>query len=62
MFVPIEAAYLTACRATRRLFSDAWRPRCTSWPRNADGSLKLIEGMWVYQDAGVADKIAEAGS
>ena len=63
MFVPVEAALLTALSHDDTLFTEAWR--CKIYlvsPGMLMASLKLIEGMWVYQQRKEsADKIAEAG-
>ncbi len=63
MFVPIEAAYLTALSRDESLFNEAWRAKVyIVSPGMLMASLKLIEGMWVYQRRKEsADKIAEAG-
>jgi DNA recombination protein RmuC len=63
MFVPIEAALLTALSRDDALFTDAWRAKVyLVSPGMLMASLKLIEGMWVYQRRKEsADKIAEAG-
>ncbi len=63
MFVPIEAALLTALSRDDSLFTEAWRAKVyLVSPGMLMASLKLIEGMWVYQRRKEsADKIAEAG-
>jgi DNA recombination protein RmuC len=63
MFVPIEAALLTALSRDDLLFTEAWRAKVyLVSPGMLMASLKLIEGMWVYQRRKEsADKIAEAG-
>jgi DNA recombination protein RmuC len=63
MFVPIEAALLTALSRDESLFTEAWRAKVyLVSPGMLMASLKLIEGMWVYQRRKEsADKIAEAG-
>ena len=63
MFVPIEAALLTALSHDDSLFGEAWNAKVyLVSPGMLMASLKLIEGMWVYQRRKEsADKIAEAG-
>lgn len=63
MFVPVEAALLTALQKDEALFADAWRAKIyLVSPGMLMASLKLIEGMWLYQRRKEsADKIAEAG-
>jgi DNA recombination protein RmuC len=63
MFVPVEAALLTALQEDEALFADAWRAKIyLVSPGMLMASLKLIEGMWLYQRRKEsADKIAEAG-
>jgi DNA recombination protein RmuC len=63
MFVPVEAALLTALAHDETLYTDAYRAKIILvTPSTLMAVLKLIEGMWVFQRRKEsADKIAEAG-
>lgn len=63
MFVPVEAALLTALAHDGALYTDAYRSKIILVaPSTLMAVLKLIEGMWAFQKRKEsADKIAEAG-
>jgi DNA recombination protein RmuC len=63
MFVPVEAALLTALAHDETLYTDAYRAKIILvTPSTLMAVLKLIEGMWAFQKRKEsADKIAEAG-
>jgi DNA recombination protein RmuC len=63
MFVPVEAALLTAFAKDETLYSDAYRSKVIMvTPSTLMAVLKLIEGMWAFQKRKEsADKIADAG-
>jgi DNA recombination protein RmuC len=63
MFVPVEAALLTALARDGSLYTDAYRSKIILvTPSTLMAVLKLIEGMWAFQKRKEsADKIAEAG-
>jgi len=63
MFVPVEAALLTALSKDETLYSDAYRSKVIMvTPSTLMAVLKLIEGMWAFQKRKEsADKIADAG-
>lgn len=63
MFVPVEAALLTAFAHDDTLYSDAYRSKIILvTPSTLMAVLKLIEGMWLFQKRKEsADKIADAG-
>lgn len=63
MFVPVEAALLTALAQDGALYTDAYRSKIILvTPSTLMAVLKLIEGMWAFQKRKEsADKIAEAG-
>jgi len=63
MFVPVEAALLTALAHDETLYTDAYRAKIILvTPSTLMAVLKLVEGMWVFQRRKEsADKIAEAG-
>ncbi len=63
MFVPVEAALLTALAQDGTLYTDAYRSKIILvTPSTLMAVLKLIEGMWGFQKRKEsAEKIAEAG-
>ena len=63
MFVPVEAALLTALAHDEALYTEAYRSKIILvTPSTLMAVLKLVEGMWVFQRRKEsADKIAEAG-
>lgn len=63
MFVPVEAALLTALAHDERLYTEAFRQKIVLvTPSTLMAVLKLIEGMWSYQRrTESAEEIAEAG-
>jgi DNA recombination protein RmuC len=63
MFVPVEAALLTAFSRDSSLYSDAYRSKVVLVvPSTLMAVLKLVEGMWAFQKRKEsADQIAEAG-
>ena len=63
MFVPVEAALLTAFAHDETLYTDAYRAKIILVvPSTLMAVLKLVEGMWLFQKRKEsADKIAEAG-
>ena len=63
MFVPVEAALLTALSNDETLYTEAYRAKIILvTPSTLMAVLKLIEGMWLFQKRKEsADKIAEAG-
>jgi DNA recombination protein RmuC len=63
MFVPVEAALLTALAHDETLYTEAYRAKIILvTPSTLMAVLKLIEGMWAFQKRKEsADKIAEAG-
>ncbi len=63
MFVPVEAALLTALSKDETLYADAYRSKVIMvTPSTLMAVLKLIEGMWAFQKRKEsADKIADAG-
>jgi len=63
MFVPVEAALLTALAHDENLYTEAFRSKIVLvTPSTLMAVLKLIEGMWSYQRRKEsADEIADAG-
>lgn len=63
MFVPVEAALLTALARDETLYQEAYRSKIVLvTPTTLMAVLKLIEGMWLVQRRKEsADKIADAG-
>ena len=63
MFVPVEAALLTALAADGSLYGEAYRSKIVLvTPSTLMAVIKLIEGMWVFQKRREsAEEIAEAG-
>ncbi|MDQ2641600.1 MAG: DNA recombination protein RmuC [Pseudomonadota bacterium] len=63
MFVPVEAALLTAFVKDPALYSDAYRARIVLvTPSTLMAVVKLVEGIWTFQKRKEsADEIAEAG-
>ncbi len=63
MFVPVEAALLTALSADESLYGDAYRAQIVLvTPSTLMAVVKLVEGMWVFQNRKEsAEEIAEAG-
>jgi len=63
MFVPVEAALLTAFAHDETLYTDAYRAKIILVvPSTLMAVLKLVEGMWLFQKRKEsADKIADAG-
>ncbi len=63
MFVPVEAALLTAFVKDPALYSDAYRSRIVLvTPSTLMAVVKLVEGIWTFQKRKEsADEIAEAG-
>ena len=63
MFVPVEAALLTALATDDALYADAYRAKIILvTPSTLMAVIKLVEGMWVYQNRKEkAEEIAEAG-
>jgi DNA recombination protein RmuC len=63
MFVPVEAALLTALAKDDSLYTDAYRSKIILvTPSTLMAVVKLVEGMWTFQKRKEsADKIAEAG-
>jgi len=63
MFVPVEAALLTAFVKDPDLYADAYRARIVLVaPSTLMAVIKLVEGMWIFQKRKEsADEIAEAG-
>jgi DNA recombination protein RmuC len=63
MFVPVEAALLTALAKDESLYVDAYRSKIILvTPSTLMAVLKLVEGIWTFQKRKEsADKIAEAG-
>jgi DNA recombination protein RmuC len=63
MFVPVEAALLTAFAHDETLYTDAYRSKIVLVvPSTLMAVLKLVEGMWLFQKRKEsADKIADAG-
>jgi DNA recombination protein RmuC len=63
MFVPVEAALLTAFTKDATLYADAYRQRIVMvTPSTLMAVIKLVEGIWTFQKRKEsADEIAEAG-
>lgn len=63
MFVPVEAALLTALSADDTLYGEAYRSKIVLvTPSTLMAVIKLVEGMWVFQNRREsAEEIAEAG-
>jgi DNA recombination protein RmuC len=63
MFVPVEAALLTAFVKDPNLYADAYRSRIVLvTPSTLMAVIKLVEGIWVFQKRKEsADEIAEHG-
>ena len=63
MFVPVEAALLTALAKDEDLYSDAYRSKIVLvTPSTLMAVVKLVEGIWTFQRRKEsADGIAEAG-
>lgn len=63
MFVPVEAALLTAFVKDPALYADAYRARIVLvTPSTLMAVIKLVEGIWTFQKRKEsADEIAEAG-
>jgi DNA recombination protein RmuC len=63
MFVPVEAALLTAFVKDESLYADAYRSRIILvTPSTLMAVVKLVEGIWTFQRRQEsADEIAEAG-
>ncbi len=63
MFVPVEAALLTAFVKDPDLYADAYRARIVLVaPSTLMAVIKLVEGIWTFQKRKEsADEIAEAG-
>ncbi|HUG73538.1 MAG TPA: DNA recombination protein RmuC [Steroidobacteraceae bacterium] len=63
MFVPVEAALLTAFMKDPTLYADAYRNRIVLvTPSTLMAVVKLVEGIWTFQKRKEsADEIAEAG-
>lgn len=63
MFVPVEAALLTALEKDAALYGDAYRHRIILVsPGTLMAVVKLVEGLWTFQRRqDSADEIAEAG-
>lgn len=63
MFVPVEAALLTAFTRDPDLYADAYRARIVLvTPSTLMAVIKLVEGIWTFQKRKEsADEIAEAG-
>jgi DNA recombination protein RmuC len=63
MFVPVEAALLTAFAADESLYTDAFRSKIIMvTPSTLMAAIKLVEGLWTLQKRKEsADEIAEAG-
>jgi DNA recombination protein RmuC len=63
MFVPVEAALLTALAHDEAIYQEAYRSKIILvTPTTLMLALKMIEGMWLVQRRKEsADKIAEAG-
>jgi DNA recombination protein RmuC len=63
MFVPVEAALLTAFVKDATLYADAYRSRIVLvTPSTLMAVVKLVEGIWTFQKRKEsADEIAEAG-
>ncbi len=63
MFVPVEAALLTALQEDDSLYSDAYRAKVILvTPSTLMAVVKLVEGLWTLQKRKEsADEIAEAG-
>jgi DNA recombination protein RmuC len=63
MFVPVEAALLTAFVKDPTLYTDAYRSRIVLvTPSTLMAVVKLVEGIWTFQKRKEsADEIAEAG-
>ncbi len=63
MFVPVEAALLTAFVKDPNLYADAYRARIVLVaPSTLMAVIKLVEGIWTFQKRKEsADEIAEAG-
>jgi DNA recombination protein RmuC len=63
MFVPVEAALLTAFAADESLYTDAFRSKIIMvTPSTLMAVVKLVEGLWTLQKRKEsADEIAEAG-
>jgi DNA recombination protein RmuC len=63
MFVPVEAALLTAFVKDSALYADAYRARIVLvTPSTLMAVVKLVEGIWTFQKRKEsADEIAEAG-
>lgn len=63
MFVPVEAALLSALAADQSLYTDAYRSRIILVsPSTLMAVVKLVEGIWTFQKRKEsADEIAEAG-
>ncbi len=63
MFVPVEAALLTAFSADESLYTDAFRAKIILvTPSTLMAVVKLVEGLWTLQKRKEsADEIAEAG-
>ena len=63
MFVPVEAALLTALASDNALYSDAFRSKVVLvCPSTLMAVVKLVEGMWTLQKRKEsADEIAESG-
>jgi DNA recombination protein RmuC len=63
MFVPVEAALLTALSADEALYGEAYRSKIILvTPSTLMAVVKLVEGMWVFQTRREsAEQIAEAG-
>jgi DNA recombination protein RmuC len=63
LFVPVEAALLTAFMKDPTLYADAYRNRIVMvTPSTLMAVVKLVEGIWTFQKRKEsADEIAEAG-
>ena len=63
MFVPVEAALLTALAQDESLYADAYRQRIVLVsPSTLMAVVKLVEGLWTFQRRQEsAEEIAEAG-
>lgn len=63
MFVPVEAALLTALASDESLYTDAYRQRIILVsPSTLMAVVKLVEGLWTFQRRQEsAEEIAEAG-
>ena len=63
MFVPVEAALLTALSADESLYGEAYRAKIVLVsPSTLMAVIKLVEGLWVFQKRREsAEEIAEAG-